>query len=73
MEKGPGLLIVFENGKLKGKLGEQPYFELLAEGESNFFIKGMDGDVFFTRSETKDITGINMVNNGRTLHFDKVK
>jgi CubicO group peptidase (beta-lactamase class C family) len=72
MEKGPSLLIVFKEGKLKGKLGNQPYFEMLAEAETRFFIKGMDGDVEFVKDENKNVSGVNLSNNGKTLNFKRV-
>jgi CubicO group peptidase (beta-lactamase class C family) len=71
MEKGPSLVIVFEEGKLKGKLGNQPYFEMLAEAETRFFIKGMDGDIEFTKEANK-VSGVNLSNNGKTLSFRRV-
>jgi CubicO group peptidase (beta-lactamase class C family) len=71
MENGPLLAIVFEDGKLKGKLGNQPYFEMLPEAETKFFIKGMDGDVEFVK-ENKVVTGVNLVNNGKTLGFKRL-
>ncbi|ANE53524.1 hypothetical protein SY85_15555 [Flavisolibacter tropicus] len=72
MEKGPSLLIVFEEGKLKGKLGNQSYFEMLAEAETRFFIKGMDGDVEFVKDENENVSGVNLSNNGKTLSFKRV-
>jgi CubicO group peptidase (beta-lactamase class C family) len=72
MEKGPSLLIVFEDGKLKGKLGNQPYFEMLSEAETKFFIKGMDGDVEFVKEENQNVTGVNLSNNGKVLNFKRL-
>lgn len=74
MEKGPSLAIVFEEGKLKGKLGNQPYFEMLPEAETQFFIKSIDGDVVFIKDENKNVTGVNLnlSNNGKVLPFKRI-
>ena len=72
MENGPSLTIVFEEGKLKGKLGKQPYFEMLPEAETSFFIKGMDGDVVFVKDANKNVTAVNLSNNGKVLSFKKL-
>jgi CubicO group peptidase (beta-lactamase class C family) len=72
LEKGPTLAVVFEEGKLKGKLGNQPYFEMLAESETKFFIKGVDGDVEFVKEGSHAVTGVNLMNNGKTLSFKRM-
>lgn len=71
MEKGPTLLIVFEEGKLKGKLGNQPYFEMVPEAETKFFIKGVDGDVEFIKDENRNVIGVNL-SNGKTISFKRI-
>ncbi|HYH15969.1 MAG TPA: serine hydrolase [Flavisolibacter sp.] len=71
MEKGPQLLIVFEEGKLKGKLGNQPYFEMLPEAKTKFYIKGIDGDVEFIRDENQNVIGVNLTN-GKTVSFKRL-
>ena len=51
MEKGPALRVFVEDGGLKGKLGNQAPFKLLAEGENRFYVKAIDSDILFTRNE----------------------
>lgn len=51
IEKGPAMILFLENGLLKGRLGDQSPFKMLALGNDRFYIKPIDTDVEFTSGE----------------------
>jgi CubicO group peptidase (beta-lactamase class C family) len=71
MEGGPVLTIAVEDGKLKGKLGNQPSFDLLAESETKFFIKQVDADVEFLKDTAGQVSGLTL-KQGKTLQFKRL-
>ncbi|MGZ8561819.1 MAG: serine hydrolase [Flavisolibacter sp.] len=51
MEKGPAMMVFLEDGKLKGRLGEQAAFRMQAQSQNQFYIKVIDTDVDFQLNE----------------------
>jgi CubicO group peptidase (beta-lactamase class C family) len=71
MEGGPVLAVTLEEGKLKGKLGNQPAFEMLPEGETKFFVKQVDADVEFAKDESGKVTAITL-KQGKAITFKRL-
>ncbi|HEY1113278.1 MAG TPA: serine hydrolase [Chitinophagaceae bacterium] len=71
MEGGPVLTITAEGGKLSGKLGNQPPFEMLSESETHFFVKAVDADVEFQKDEAGAITGV-ALKQGKSIQFKRL-
>lgn len=72
MEKGPTISVFVEDGKLKGRLGQQAPFYLLAESETRFYIKVIDTDVLFVTGVQGEIGEMKMQQKGKTLSFKKI-
>ena len=73
MERVGTLKITKEDGRLHGRLGSQPKFELFARTETEFFLKIVQADITFTRDEKGDVTGLTLKQSGMTLKGKKVK
>jgi CubicO group peptidase (beta-lactamase class C family) len=71
MDGGPVLAITVEAGKLVGKLGKQPTFELLAESETQFFVKVVDADVEFRKDASGAVTGV-ALKQGKAIEFKRL-
>lgn len=71
LEGGPVLTITAEGGKLSGKLGNQPPFEMLAESETQFFVKVVDADVEFQKDAAGAITGV-ALKQGKIIQFKRL-
>ena len=71
MDGGPVLVIAVEGGKLTGKLGKQPPFDMLAESETQFFVKGVDADVEFQKDATGAISSV-ALKQGKTIQFKRL-
>lgn len=72
MEKGPAHTVYVEGGGLKGKLGHQAPFKLLAERENHFYVKAIDSDVLFVRNETAQITELKIHQQRKSINFKKM-
>lgn len=72
MEKGPGMKIFLENGQLKGRLGQQAPFTLLAESERQFYIKPIDSEVVFTLEKAR-VTELKIQQGKKMLSFKKAE
>jgi hypothetical protein len=74
-ELAPGFAVVItkENGKLMGQATGQPKVELYPEAETKFFLKVVDGQVEFVKSENGKVTGLILIQGGQKLPGRKVK
>jgi hypothetical protein len=74
-ELAPGFFVVItkEDGKLMGQATGQPKVELYPEGETKFFLKVVDGQVEFVKSEDGKLTGLILIQGGQRLPGRKVK
>ena len=74
-ELAPGFFIVItrEDGKLMGQATGQPKVELYPEAETKFFLKVVDGQVEFVKSEDGKVTGLILIQGGQRLPGKKVK
>jgi len=72
-ELSPELIITIsvENGKLIGKSEGQEALQLHPEKEDVFFIKEIDAQVKFTRSENKEVSGMTLLQQGREMSGKK--
>lgn len=71
MEGGPVLTITAEGGKLKGQLGKQPPFEMIAESDTQFFVKAVDADVAFQKDAEGAVTGV-VLKQGKAIQFKRL-
>ena len=74
-ELAPGFAVVItkENGKLMGQATGQPKVELYPEAETKFFLKVVDGQVEFVKSEDGKVTGLILIQGGQKLPGRKIK
>jgi len=74
-ELAPGFFVVItkEDGKLMGQATAQPKVELFPEAETKFFLKVVDGQVEFVKSDTGKVTGLILVQGGQRLPGKKIK
>ena len=74
-ELAPGFAVVItkEDGKLMGQATGQPKVELYPEAETKFFLKVVDGQVEFVKSETGKVTGLILIQGGQKLPGRKIK
>jgi len=74
-ELAPGfyILITREDEKLMGQATGQPKVELYPEAETKFFLKVVDGQVEFIKSEDGKVTGLILIQGGQRLPGKKVK
>lgn len=74
-ELAPGYFIVItrEDGKLMGQATGQAKVELYPEAETKFFLKVVDGQVEFIKSEDGKVTGLVLIQGGQRLPGRKVK
>jgi CubicO group peptidase (beta-lactamase class C family) len=74
-ELAPGFAVVItkEDGKLMGQATGQPKVELYPEAETKFFLKVVDGQVEFVKSETGKVTGLILIQGGQRLPGRKIK
>lgn len=71
MEKGPAITVFAEDGKLKGRLGEQAPFLLLPESETRFYIKAVDSEVIFSKDGAGQMVEMKMQQGKKSLVFKK--
>src|SRR5260370_6189344 len=66
------LTVTREGDKLMGQATGQPVMQLFPESETKFFLKVMDVEVTFVKSETGEVTGVSLSMNGMQLRAKKV-
>jgi len=74
-ELAPGFLVVItkEDGKLMGQATGQPKVELFPEAETKFFLKVVNGQVEFVKSEDGRVNGLVLIQGGQKLPGRKIK
>jgi len=73
-ELAPGFTVtVFRDGTRFMSQGTgEPAFEIFAESETRFFLKVADGKVDFIKDETGKVTGIVLIQRGRTIPAKRI-
>ena len=73
MEKGPALFVAVEDGKLKARLETQPFFTLLPESETRFFVKKPEAEVEFTKDPQGKVEGITLSQGKKSMSWKKAE
>lgn len=66
------LTVTREGDRLMGQATGQPVVQLFPESETKYFLKVMDIELIFAKSETGEITGVTLNMNGMQLRAKKV-
>jgi hypothetical protein len=73
-ELAPGFTVrLFRDGNRFMSQGTgEPAFEIFPESETSFFLKVADGKVGFLKDETGKVTGIVLIQGGRTIPAKRI-
>jgi len=66
------LKVTLEDGHLYGEPGTQPRFEMIAERETEFFVKVLDTQITFVKDPKGKVTGLVLKRNGKSIRAEKV-
>lgn len=67
------IAVTLENGKLMGQIAAQPKFEILAESETEFFIKAINAQITFVKNAQGQATGLILHQGGGNTPAQKIK
>ena len=68
MAGGPVMLIALEGNRLTGKLGNQPALEIFPESETMFFLKAVDAEIEFPKTDADGkASQLTLHQNGRDM------
>jgi CubicO group peptidase (beta-lactamase class C family) len=67
LEQVGTITIVNEDGRLWGRLGSQPRFEMFPRTETEFFLKIVQASISFARGPDGQVTGLTLQQSGRAL------